>query len=186
MLLTVELAIVLLGLLGLGLWGVVTGVRAAARTRRRSLEPQQLSALTPPFRELMGRAMEIEHDVAGQVRYAPAPLRRDLEELAGRVSGLVGRALPRARQGTRLAGYLLRLEPGDPQHPATTEALGRVEEELRGFLGALEEIRGKVYQVVTDATALAADPTLREELEDARGDIGALEEAFRETRNELA
>lgn len=186
MLLTLEIGLALVLLVGLGVWGVVSGVRASREERRQAVPPQELGALAQPYRGLLGEAVAIQRDIADQAAEAPAPLRPELIQLSQRVEVLVGRALPRARHGTRLAGYLLRLEPGDAQRPETERAAGEVLGDLERFLETLKLIRGKVYQVLTDATALHEDRQLRRDLDDALIDVASLEEAFGEARAEVA
>jgi hypothetical protein len=180
--LTIELSLLFAGLLGLGVWGVVSGVRASRRQRATGVSSQQLSGLDQPFRGLLGEALEVQRDVSERVSEAPAPIRPELSELARRIAGLNERAYPRALHGTRLASYLLSLAPDEAQYARTLEASAQVESELQSFLGTLRELRGKVYQVLTDATALADDGRLTVDLHDALIDVEALEEAFREGR----
>lgn len=183
MILTVEISLVLAALLALGVWGLVSGVRAGRRQRAAGVTPQQLAGLAQPYRGLLGEAVEVQRDVAQRVLEAPPQLRPELTELARRLGRLNERAYPRALHGTRLASYLARLAPSEAQHPETARAAAEVEAELAGFLETLKTLRGKVYQVLTDATALAADGQLGGDLHDALIDIEALEEAFRETRS---
>jgi len=172
------LLFLLFALLVFGLWGVVSGIRASRRKSRDALTPAELSGLAQPYRALIGEALAVQRDVAEQVGDAPAVLRRELEMIAERVSRLVRRALPRARHGTKLAAYLLELEEGEPQYRQTVEAADKVEKELSEFLDTLKLIRGKMYQVLTDASSLKADKHLSDDLQEALIDVDALEEAF--------
>lgn len=183
---TAEVALLLLGLLGLGVWGVVTGVRNARRTASGSVTAPQLSSLANPYRTLLAQALEVQREVATQAARAPGPLEAELGSLARRVERLVERALPRARHGTDLSTYLLRLTPDEPQYAQTERAARRVEKELSDFLETLKLIRGKVYQILTDATALSRDAELGRDLEDALLEVDALEQAFGETSAEFA
>lgn len=184
MILTLELSLLLAALLALGVWGLVGGVRLSRRQRASGVTPQQLAALAQPYRSMLGDAVEVQRDVAERVREAPAPLQAELTELARRLGRLNERAYPRALHGTRLASYLLQLAPDEPQHAETSAAAAKVKAELEGFLVTLKTLRGKVYQVLTDATALSADGQLSGDLHDALIDVEALEEAFRETRDD--
>lgn len=182
MVLTVELALLLLALLGVGVWGVVTGLRSSRRAAAAGVSAQQLSGLAQPFRAQLGEAVSIQRDVAAQVADAPAPLQNELRDMARRVARLVERAYPRARHGTKLSEYLLGLGEHDPQRPETERALAEVRAELEAFVDTLRLLRGKVYQVLTDATALGADAGLATDLHDALLEVEALEEAFRDVR----
>ncbi len=185
MALSVELALLLLLVLGLGVWGIVSGVRSSRSKASAPVTPPMLSALAQPYRSLMGEALAVYNDVAAQAAGAPKALSRELNEVADRVRTLVTRALPRARHGTALAGYLLKLEPADPQYANTKRAAEEVESELQSFVATLKTLRGKVYAVLTDASRLEADPRLERDLDDALIEISALEEAFAETRAEV-
>ncbi len=183
--LALEFTLLLLLVLALGAWGIVSGVRSSRRQVGPPLTPPMLSALAQPYRGLMGEALSVYDDVAAQAAGAPKALSRELNDVALRVRLLVARALPRARHGTALEGYLLKLDPSDPQYANTKRAAAEVEEELRGFVETLRTLRGKVYAVLTDASRLEADPRLERDLEDALIEISALEEAFAETRAEV-
>lgn len=182
MILTVELSLLFAGLLGLGVWGVVSGVRASRRQRATGVTAQQLATLDQPYRGILGSALEVQRDVAERVAEAPAPLQAELSELARRIARLNERAYPRALHGTRLIGYLLKLAPDEPQYARTEASAAEITAELERFLQTLRELRAKVYQVLTDAAALAADGRLSGDLHDALIDVAALEEAFREGR----
>ena len=180
MALTLELVLVLLLVLGLGVWGIVSGVRLSRRQSKTTVSAQALGALAQPYRQLMGEAVAIAQDVHRQADSAPAALQRELGDLAQRVDLLVERALPRARHGTSLAAYLLELSPREAQHAQTLAAANKVEAELSEFVGTLKTLRGKVYQVLTDATRLSTDTYLAKDLDDALIEVAALEEAFAE------
>ncbi len=176
----VEVGLIFVLLLGLGVWGIATGVRVSRTHRAAGVSPQQLAALAQPYRGVLGEAADIQKDVNQRVREAPAPLRKDLVDLSQRISRLIERAYPRARHGTTLAGYLLELESDDPQFQQTSEAATRVETELEHFLDTLKALRGKIYQLLTNATSLETDSRLGDDLHDVLIEVEALEEAFRE------
>lgn len=178
MVLTAELSLVLLGLLALGVWGLTSGLRTTRAARRAPLQPVQLTALSQPFRDHMGRMLEVWRTLDAERRRAPPPLRGELTDVTDRVAGLVARALPRAQRGTRLLDYLRTLPPSDPERAATEAARARVEAELEGFLATLRALQGKVIRALTEAGSLGADAALRAELQDVLFDVEALEEAF--------
>lgn len=180
MALTIELVLVLVLVLAIGLWGIVSGIRQSRSQSKTTVSAQVLGALAQPYRRLMGEAVAIAQDVSKQADSAPTPLKRELNSLAQRVDLLVERALPRARHGTSLAAYLLELSPTEAQHAQTLEAANKVEEELTEFVSTLKTLRGKVYQVLTDATKLSTDTYLAKDLDDALIEVAALEEAFAE------
>lgn len=177
----VQIALVLVILLGLGLWAVVSGLRAVQHNRVTGITPQELTKLAQPFRKYMGEAAALQRDVAAQVQSAPKPLRRELGEIVKRISRLISRAYPRALQGTRLMSQLNNLEKDDPTHERLEEAVAAIEAELDSFLETLKVLRGKVYRVLADATALDRDGQLSRDLEDALLEVQALEEVFRHT-----
>jgi hypothetical protein len=185
MLLTFELALLLLALLGIGLWGIYSGVQASRRRGSSAITSKQLSGLAQPYRNLMGEILQAHSDVLRQLKGAPPLLRKDLESLAQRVDQLIRRALPRAEQGTRLVSYLLDLSPDEAQYANMRQAAGQIEAELEQFLTMLKAIRGKVYQILTDAASLSQDAYLERDLEDALIDVAALEEAFSAAKVEL-
>lgn len=168
--------------LAIALVGVALGVRRGRQAQPGGLTAPQLSALAQPYRSCLGEALAIQRDVAAQARRAPESLRYELESLAWRLERLVERALPRAQQGSRLAVYLLELHPDEPQYAATKTAAEALERELAELVETLRTLRGKVYQVLTDAAELAADPQLKRDLGDALIDVAALEEAFGEIK----
>jgi thiamine phosphate synthase YjbQ (UPF0047 family) len=78
-------------------------------------------------------------------------------------------------------GPLNNLARDDPTHQRLEEAIATIEAELSTFLETLKVLRGKVYRVLADATALDQDGQLRRDLEDALLEVQALEEVFRHT-----
>lgn len=180
-----ELALILLAILGLGVWGIIAGIRLSrSQPAKAPVSAQALSSLAQPFRRLLGEAVEIEREVARRTASAPKPVQRSLTDLALRLRRLVERALPRARHGTELAGYLLRLDQGEPQHQQTEQTIKEIERELTEFVAVLKKLRGKVYQILTDASRLGLDQGLKRDLDDAVMEVTALEEAFAELRAE--
>ena len=183
MILTIELTLILLGLLGFAGWAVFSGIRQSQnqQSRRRiNVTPQELSALAQPYRKYMGEAAEILEDVVTEAKTAPPVLERELNDLAQRMGFLVKRALPRAQHGTRLASFLLKLEPSDDQYQQTQAAAEQTRADLESFLTDLKALRGKVYQILTDATRLQGDPMLEEDLQNVMIEVSALEEAFKD------
>lgn len=181
-------------LLGIGVWalagrrgGGARGApgRRAGPTASGEVSPQRLAALAQPFRGQLAAALEARRDVERQAERAPAVLRGELEEIAARVGRLIDRAYPRARHGTELQAYLLTLSADDPQLERTRRAAREIEAEMAAFVERIEGIRGSVYQLLTDATALARDRHLSDDLEDLEIELGALESAFRETEREV-
>lgn len=175
----VQIGLVLIVLLGLGLWAVISGLRSVQRERVAGITPQELGRLAQPFRRYLAEAASLQRDVASQVQLAPKPLRRELHEIAQRIARLIGRAYPRALQGTRLLNQRNSLESDDPTRERLDEAIASVEAELEAFLETLKVLRGKVYRVMADATALDQDGQLSRDLEDALLEVDALEEVFR-------
>ncbi len=182
MALTLELVLLFLVVLGVGLWGVITGIRQSRSAQRTPVAPQELSGLAQPYRGYLGEAVAIQGDIAAQAKMAPKSLKHELETLTLRLEHLVRRALPRAQHGSRLVAYLLELRPDEAQHGPTQAAANAVEQDLASFVATLRTLRGKVYQVMTDATTLASDQQLAQDLDDALIDISALEEAFGEIK----
>lgn len=175
----VQIALVLAVLLGLGVWAVVSGLRAVQRERGAGITPQELTKLAQPYRRYLGEAAALQRDVAAQVRMAPKPLRRELNEIVSRISRLISRAYPRALQGTRILEQVNSLDREDPTQERLKEASEAIEAELKAFLETLKVLRGKVYRVLADATALDKDAQLSRDLEDALLEVQALEEVFR-------
>jgi len=185
MILSFELSLVLIALLGLGVWGIVSGLRLSAKPQARAITPQELSSLAQPFKNLLGEAVSIYKDVKSQADNSPRAIRKELEDLSFRIGNLTNRALPRARHGTSLAEYLLGLEPNEAQYQTTLAAKQEVENELKEFVENLKIMRGKVYHVLTEATSLQKDSYLSRDLDDALIEISALESAFAELDDEL-
>lgn len=177
----VQVLLVLTVLLGLGIWAIVTGMRAVRGNRAPGISPQELTRVAQPFRGYLGEAAALQRDVAAQVRTAPPPLRRELDEIVRRIARLISRAYPRAMQGTHLLDQARSLEEDDPTRERLEEAIAVVEAELAEFLGTLKILRGKVFRVLADAAALSSDGRLGRDLEDAMLEVDALEEVFRET-----
>ena len=184
MALTLELSLLLLAILGLGAWGIVSGIRLSRAQPRQLISAQQLSSLAQPYRGYMGEALNIYQDVAAQSKNAPGSLKRELNNLAQRLEQLIARTLPRAKHGTSLAAYLLELKPDEPQFAKTQTASKQVEQELQDFVSTLKTLRGKVYQILTDATNLGKDGYLAKDLEDALIEVEALETAFSDIKLE--
>jgi hypothetical protein len=170
-------------LLGVAVWAIVRGNRERPAARA-GMTPQALDALAQPYRGLMAEALEIERDVYRQLGTAPPPLKRRLNEVAVRISRLMEAALPQARQGTMLTGYLLRLNQDEPQYAETKEAASAIERELEHFVASLRSLRGKVYGLLTGAAQLEPGVPLKTELEDALFELSALEAAFKELGGE--
>ena len=114
----------------------------------------------------------------GKPATRPSHCKSELFDLAQRIELLIRRALPRAKHGTQLQGYLLELRPDEPQYAQTKASAAVVSEELGRFVSTLKTLRGKVYQVLTNATELSKDSQLARDLDDALLDIEALETAF--------
>lgn len=170
--------LLLLTLIGLGLWSVVSGLRLNQASPKAPVSPQELGALAQPYRRLLGEAVATEQDVQRQIETAPRAFRRSLQDIGARMHSMTRRALPRAQHGTRLTSYLLRLEPGEAQYRETKRAAQQVEDELEEFVATLNTLRAKVYQVLTDASRLALDDPLSDDLSDAMIEAEALVEAF--------
>lgn len=185
MIITVELALLMIALLGFGIWGVLSGIKQGHKKTPSSLKPQELSSLAQPFKNYMGEAVSIHKDVLNQAKNSPKAIRHELVLLAQRIDNLIKRAMPRAKHGTSLAEYMLRLNKGEAQYIATEEAKEEVEQDLAEFVENLKILRGKVYQVLTDATSLQKDAYLAKDLDDALIEITALESAFSELNDEL-
>ncbi len=184
--LDLALALMLLTLLLLGGWALWQGYRARApqapRPPQAGIEPQALTALANPYRQLMAEAVDIEREVYRQVRGAPASLQSQLGEVAGRISRLIVAALPQARQGSALLGYLLRLKEGEAEYKETQNAASSIESELRDLVASLRRLRAKVYSVLTGAAQLGAGSDFKAELDDSLFELEALEAAFKEVR----
>lgn len=175
---TFQLSLILLALLALGGWALVASIRLSSKQTRALISPQELSRLAQPYKTHLGEAVTIYQDVRAQASEAPKALQPELLRLAERLEELIKRALPRAEHGTSLAAYLLELNPAEPQHANTKAAAERVDSELSAFVDDLKTLRGKVYQVLTDANDLGKDSRLARDLEDALIEVEALETAF--------
>ena len=174
----VQIGLLMLVLLGLGLWAVLSGLSAVRREREAGVTPQEVAKLAQPFRRTIAEAAALQREVAAEVSEAPRPLRRELEEIAKRISRLIAKAYPRALHGTRLLNQKNALEADDPVRQRLDEAIADVEAELVTFLETLKVLRGKVYRVLADAAALDREDQLARELEDAMLEVAALEEVF--------
>jgi hypothetical protein len=173
------LVVLLLVLMGAG---IVT-LRRAHRAQRRAqaaVTPQQLAKLAQPYRSLLGEAVAVVAEVRAQAHKAPSVLQQEFLTLAARLDFLVRRALPRAEHGSELAAQLLKLSLDDAQYAKTSEAARAVEAELAELVATFKTLRGKVYQIVTDAGSLTRDSRLGRDLEDTLLEVSALEEAFSE------
>ena len=177
--LAAQILLLLVVLLGLGVWAVVSGLRSVRTSRSTGITPQELTRLAQPFRGYLGEAAALQRDVAAQVQTAPAPLRRELGEIVRRIAHLITRAYPRAVQGTHLLNQRNSLEATDPTAERLDQAIAGVEDELSQFLETLKVLRGKVFRVLADAAAFESDGRLSRDLEDAMLEVDALEEVFR-------
>src|SRR5690554_4719832 len=146
-----------------------------------AVSAQELSPLAQPYRILLGEAVTIQREVANRAETAPPTLRLEIDEMAGRMFRLVRRALPRAKHGTQLQDFLLRLTAADAEFEATKDEARLVEEELSVFVESMRRVRGKVYGILSNAASLEADRRLHTELADALSDVSLLEEAMAET-----
>lgn len=171
--------LLVLGIFGLGV-GLVIVVRRDREKSRPGITPQSLGALAQPYRTLLGEAVAVQKEVEKQAAAAPDALRNELERLANEIGFLVARAYPRARQGTELSSYLLKLEAGSDEYTRTLHTAEALESELHRFVTTLKTLRDKVYRVLTEASKLGADPRLERDLQDALFEVSALEEAFAE------
>lgn len=174
----VQIGLLMVLLLGLGLWAVLSGLSAVRRERDAGVTPQEVTKLAQPFRRTIAEAAALQREVAAEVTEAPRPLRREFEEIAKRISRLITKAYPRALQGTRLLNQKNALEADDPVRERLEEAIADVEAELLAFLDTLKVLRGKVYRVLADAAALDREGQLERDLEDAMLEVTALEEVF--------
>jgi hypothetical protein len=185
------ITIIVLFLAALALYGVFIGIRRSQRqnseTKAFDLEqpvtPQDLSSLAQPYRTIMGEAVQIHRDVAKRAAEAPSAMQTDLTLLAHRVGMLVTRAMPRARHGTDLSEYLLKLGSNEPQYAKTQAEAGKVEEELNHFLATLKTLRGSLYSALTGASNLTKDTYLTKDVQDALLEVEGLEAAFQELGN---
>lgn len=178
------LIILLLLLIGVG----VVSLRRVARPQvavQAAVTPQHLARLAQPYRGLIGEAVSVVREVKAQAQKAPSALQQEFLTLAMRLDFLVRRALPRAEHGTELAAHLLTLSPDDAQYTKIREAAQEVEEELTQLVATFKTLRGKVYQILTDAGSLSKDNRLERDLDDALLDVTALEEVFSELPKQL-
>ncbi len=180
-----QVGLILVVVLALSVWALGFAVRQSRRPKSFKLTPQQLSSLAQPYRQHMGEALSIHKDVMAQAATAPKVLQRELTDLSKRLEHLLERALPRARHGTQLLSYLLELSPGEAQYQQTKDAAKQIEAELEDFVISFKTLRGKVYQLLTNASDLSKDSYLKQDLEDALIDISALESAFSDVYKEL-
>jgi hypothetical protein len=184
----IAITIIVITIVTLALYGVFIGVRRSqqqnAQTQRLELEqlvtPQALSSLAQPYRTIMGEAVQIHREVAQRAAEAPSAMQTDLTLLAHRVGMLVTRAMPRAKHGTELSEYLLKLGPSEPHYAATQAEAGKVEEELNHFLDTLKALRGSLYSALTGASNLTKDTYLTKDIQDALLEVEGLEAAFRD------
>lgn len=180
-----ELAIVLLSVLALGIWGILTGLRQARKAKLESpVSPQQLSALAQPYRELMGEAVAIHQEILTQLSSANKVLKPDLHNLALRLVLLLKLAYPKAQHGTKLKAYLLKLSPQDAEHAAITTSAEETAQDLRDFVGQLKTLRGKLYQILSGASQMSSNLPLKEDLEETLSEVIALEKVFVDAKKE--
>lgn len=160
----------------------------AARPAMERQEPpvasQELSALALPYRTQLGEAVTIQQEVAARAEKAPPVLRNEIRELSQRMYLLVRRALPRAKHGTQLKDFLLRLTPADAEFEANRLEADGIEQELEQFVEQMRRVRGKVYGILSNAASLQADRRLDTDLKDALSDVQSLEEAMSEAVKE--
>jgi len=145
---------------------------------------QELAALSLPYRTQLGEAVTIQQEVAQRAETAPAVLKQEISELSQRMFMLVQRALPRARHGTQLQDFLLRLTPTDPEYARNRQEADGIEAELAQFVEHMRRVRGKVYGILSNAASLQADRRLETDLKDALADVHSLEEAMSEAVKE--
>src|SRR5690554_4781762 len=117
--------------------------RSRFEQERAPVSPQELSPLAQPYKNLLGEAVTIQQEVATRARTAPSVLKYEIEGMSHRMFQLVQRALPRARHGTDLTDFLLRLTPDDPEYEANRKEAGEIETELQAFVEQMRRIRGK-------------------------------------------
>lgn len=146
--------------------------------------PQELSALAQPYKTLLGEAVTIQQEVAQRAETAPPVLKREIAEISQRMHQLVQRALPRARHGTQLTEFVLRLTPDDPEYDANRNEAAQIGGEMESFVEQLRRLRGKVYGILSNAASLHADRRLQTDVDDALIDMQTLEEAMSEAVQE--
>ncbi len=186
MVLTVELGLILIAVIALGFWGIFSGV---SQTRNKKFEdpvsPQQLSRLAQPYRELMGEASAIYKDVAKHAETANRTLKPELQGFVLRVALLLKLAYPKAEHGTKLKAYALQLNAEDEQQDTLNRSAEQAEEELKAFLAQLKTLRSKLYQVLSEASQMASDLPLKQDLEETFSELGELESRFAKAKAEL-
>ena len=174
------LTFILLTVFAASVWAIVAGIRSSKNAAPSPLNSQALSALALPYRSYLGEAVSIHTDMLRQAENAPKQLQGELFDFARRIEHFISRAVPRAKHGTQLQAYLLELNPDEPQYAVTKAASEELSEELAQFVAHLRTLRGKVYQVLTNANELSKDKQLARDLDNALLDIEALETAFGE------
>ncbi len=186
--LAIVLFLIVLVIGSAGVWFLFSRARPhgapGAGQPHAAVSAQELSPLAQPYRSLLGEAVTIQREVSNRAQTAPATLRLEIDEMAERMFRLVRRALPRAKHGTQLQDFLLRLTAADAEYEATKNEARLVEEELSGFVESMRRVRGKVYGILSNAASLEADRRLHTDLADALSDVSLLEEAMAETVTE--
>lgn len=179
MILTIELALIFLAILLLGFWGIVSGVLQA---RNKKLEdpvsPQELSRLAQPYRELIGEAVAIYKDLARQAEIASRSLKPELQGFVLRMALLLKLAYPKAEHGTKLKAYALQLSADSDQQASLNRSAQEVEEDLKEFLSQFKTLRSKLYQVLSEASQLASDLPLKQDLDETFVELSELEARF--------
>lgn len=183
------LLIIIVAIGGVAIYWLLNKSKAEAeRSRYEQDRPpvtaQELSPLAQPYKNLLGEAVSIQQEVADRAGSAPAILKYEIEGMSHRMFQLVQRALPRARHGTDLTDFLLRLTPEDPEYEANRREAGEIETELQNFVEQMRRVRGKVYGILSNAQSLHADRRLQTDLDDALADVQSLEEAMSEAVQE--
>ena len=183
------LLIIIVAIGGVAIYWLLNKSKAEAeRSRYEQDRPpvtaQELSPLAQPYKNLLGEAVSIQQEVADRAGSAPAILKYEIEGMSHRMFQLVQRALPRARHGTDLTDFLLRLTPEDPEYGANRREAGEIETELQNFVEQMRRVRGKVYGILSNAQSLHADRRLQTDLDDALADVQSLEEAMSEAVQE--
>ena len=171
------------------IWWLLGRSRQAAGASRyeQQLPPvaaQELSALAQPYKSLLGEAVTIQQEVAQRAEAAPPVLKREIADISQRMHQLVQRALPRARHGTQLTEFVLRLTPDDPEYDANRSEAAQIGSEMESFVEQLRRLRGKVYGSLSNAASLHADRRLQTDVDDALIDMQTLEEAMSEAVQE--
>src|SRR5690625_5672379 len=140
------------------IYGVVGGARqeaelSAFQRQEPPVTAQELGALSLLYRTQLGEAVTIQQEVAQRADTAPAVLKQEISELSQRMFMLVQRALPRARHGTQLQDFLLRLTPTDPEYARNRQEADGIEAELAQFVEHMRRVRGKVYGILSKAAS---------------------------------